>query len=125
MTNSFQSDIKNVLIDINNGDYSTLKDNYNKVFGKDEYDRLIYSINNIENNSMINGSYEKDDLEDITQTITKFYEYNLNSSISNQNLDLRNKESLLESFQKEMIDLVDKHVKGVDNNELQNQRRFK
>ena len=61
MTNSFQSDIKSILININNGDYSTLKDNYNKVFGEEGYDRLIYSINSIENNNMINGTYEKND----------------------------------------------------------------
>ncbi len=125
MTNSFQSDIKSILININNGDYSTLKDNYNKVFGEEGYDRLIYSINSIENNNMINGTYEKEDLDNITQSITKFYEFNLNNNISNQTLELKNKESLLETFQKNMIDLVEKHVKGVDNNELQNQRRFK
>lgn len=125
MTNSFQSDIKNILININNGDYSTLKDNYNKVFGEEGYDRLIYSINSIENNNMINGIYEKEDLDNITQSITKFYESNLNDNISNQTLELKNKESLLETFQKNMIDLVEKHVKGVDNNELQNQRRYK
>ena len=123
MIDSFSNNIKNILLDINNNDYSTIKDEYNKLYGNDGYDNLLTEINSIENDYMVNGNYEKDSLNKVTNKITKFYEQSINKEISNNNLDLREKESLLETFQSKMNNLVNSYNEEVIDNELQNKRK--
>ena len=124
MIDSFSNNIKNILLDINNNDYSTIKDEYNKLYGNDGYDNLLTEINSIENDYMINGNYEKDSLNKVGNKITKFYEQTINNQISNNNLDLREKESLLETFQSKMNNLINSYDEEVIKNEVQNKRKY-
>ncbi len=124
MIDSFSNNIKNILLDINNNDYSTIKDEYNKLYGNDGYDNLLTEINSIENDYMINGNYEKDSLNKVSNKITKFYEQTINNQISNNNLDLREKESLLETFQSKMNNLINSYDEEVIKNEVQNKRKY-
>ena len=124
MIDSFSNSIKNILLDINNNDYSTIKDEYNKLYGNDGYDNLLTEINSIENDYMINGNYEKDSLNRVSNKITKFYEQTINNQISNNNLDLREKESLLETFQSKMNNLINSYDEEVIKNEVQNKRKY-
>ena len=73
---------------------------------------------------MINGNYEKDILNRVSNKITKFYEQTINNQISNNNLDLREKESLLETFQSKMNNLINSYDEEVIKNEVQNKRKY-
>lgn len=122
--NSFQKSIKDILTNINDDDQSTIKLKYNDIYGEDGYDRLLSEINNIENNYMINGSYDKAMLNDVSTKVTKYYETSINKSIDNKEIDLRKKESLLESFQSKMNDLVNSYEERVEYDDIQKKRKY-
>lgn len=121
--NSFQKSIKDILTNINDDDLSTIKLKYNDIYGEDGYDKLLSEINNIENNYMINGSYDKAMLNDVSTKVTKYYETSINKSIDNKAIDLRKKESLLESFQSKMNDLVNSYEERVEYDDIQKKRK--
>ncbi len=125
MSNSFQKDIKEVLSSINNDDLSTIKNKYNRIYGEDGYDNLLTNINSLENHYLIEGSYDDELMNNITSKITKYYETSINDKIKNNEIDLREKESLLETFQSKMIDLVSNYNERIELNGLQNQRKYK
>ncbi len=121
--NSFQKSIKDILTNINDDDLSTIKLKYNDIYGEDGYDKLLSEINNIENNYMINGSYDKAMLNDVSTKVTKYYETSINKNIDNKEIDLRKKESLLESFQSKMNDLVNSYEERVEYDDIQKKRK--
>lgn len=125
MDNSFQSNIKSILTSISNDDSSTIKHKYNEIYGEEGYDQLLSEINNIENNYMVEGNYNKNDLNNVTSKISKYYETSINEDIKTNNIDLREKESLIESFQSKLNDLVNSYDERVEYNDLQNQRKYK
>lgn len=122
--NSFQKSIKDILTNINDDDLSTIKLKYNDIYGEDGYDKLLSEINNIENNYMINGSYDKAMLNDVSTKVTKYYETSINKNIDNKEIDLRKKESLLESFQSKMNDLVNSYEERVEYDDIQKKRKY-
>ena len=64
-------------------------------------------------------------MNSITSKITKYYETSINDKIKKNEIDLREKESLLETFQSRMIDLVSNYNERIELNGLQNQRKYK
>ncbi len=125
MSNSFQKDIKEVLSSINDDDLSTIKNKYNSIYGEDGYDNLLANINSLESHYLVDGSYDSELMNSITSKITKYYETSINDKIKKNEIDLREKESLLETFQSRMIDLVSNYNERIELNGLQNQRKYK
>ncbi len=124
MIDSFQNGIKNVLFNLNNNDFSTIKEKYNNIYGENGYDELISELNSIENNYMVDGKYDKDKMNKVSNKITKFYITQVDDEVKAKKLDLRAKEALLETFQSHMNDLINSYDERIELDELQNKRKY-
>ena len=124
MNDSFHNKIKEVLKGMNSDDLSTIKNKFNNIYGENGYDDLIAELNDIENNYMVEGSYNKDKLNNVSSKITNLYIAQIDDEVKSKKLDLRAKEVLLETFQSHMNDLINSYDERVDINDISNKRKY-
>ena len=105
-------------------DISTIKEKYNNIYGENGYDDLLVEIKDIENNYMVEGSYDKTKLNDVSTKITNLYIAQIDDEVKAKKLDLRAKEVLLETFQSHMNDLVNSYDERTEVNDLSNKRKY-
>ena len=125
MEESYSSDIKGLLLSMNNNSPRELIDRYNSYFGEDSYDDFLARLNEIENKYMLEEAYDERDLEEINGIVKTFLIRKLDDEVKEDQIDLRTKEITLEDYGSKMNDLVDRYVERSNINELPNKAKLK
>ena len=125
MEESYSSDIKGLLLSMNNNSPRELIDRYNSYFGEDSYDDFLACLNEIENKYMLEEAYDERDLEEINGIVKTFLIRKLDDEVKEDQIDLRTKEITLEDYGSKMNDLVDRYVERSNINELPNKAKLK
>ena len=110
MEESYSSDIKGLLLSMNNNSPRELIDRYNSYFGEDSYDDFLAGLNEIENKYMLEESYKEEDLERINGVVKDFLIRKLDDEVKSNQISLRIKEIVLEEYGSKMNGLVDKYT---------------
>ena len=125
MEESYSSDIKELLLSMNNNSPRELIDRYNSYFGEDAYDDFLTGLNEIENKYMLEESYKEEDLERINGVVKDFLIRKLDDEVKSNQISLRIKEIVLEEYGSKMNGLVDKYTGRSFDDELQIKARNK
>lgn len=125
MEESYSNSVKEILLSMNNNSHEQLIDRYNSYFGEDSYDDFLVRLNEIENNYMLNESYEQSDLEEINDVVKGFLIRKLDDEVKEDKIDLRTKEITLEEYGSMMNDLIDSYIERSKTDELPDKKRHK
>ena len=110
MEESYSSDIKELLLSMNNNSPEQLIKRYNSYFGEDSYDDFLARLNGIENRYMLKDSYDEHDLNEVNGLVKAFLTRKLDDEVQGNQISLRIKEIVLEEYGSKMNDLVDKYT---------------
>ena len=110
MEESYSSDIKGLLLSMNNNSPRELIDRYNSYFGEDSYDDFLARLNELENRYMLEESYDEHDLDEVNGLVKAFLTRKLDDEVQGNQISLRIKEIVLEEYGSKMNDLVDKYT---------------
>ena len=110
MEESYSSDIKELLLSMNNNSPEQLIKRYNSYFGEDSYDDFLARLNEIENRYMLEDSYDEHDLDEVNGLVKAFLTRKLDDEVQGNQISLRIKEIVLEEYGSRMNDLVDKYT---------------
>lgn len=110
MEESYSSDIKELLLSMNNNSPEQLIKRYNSYFGEDSYDDFLARLNGIENRYMLKDSYDEHDLNEVNGLVKDFLIRKLDDEVKSNQISLRIKEIVLEEYGSKMNDLVDKYT---------------
>ena len=125
MEESYSSDIKGLLLSMNNNSPRELIDRYNSYFGEDSYDDFLARLNELENRYMLEESYDEHDLDEVNGLVKAFLTRKLDDEVQGNQISLRIKEIVLEEYGSKMNDLVDKYTGRSFDDELQIKARNK
>ena len=110
MEESYSSDIKELLLSMNNNSPEQLIKRYNSYFGEDSYDDFLARLNGMENRYMLKESYDEHDLNEVNGLVKAFLTRKLDDEVQGNQISLRIKEIVLEEYGSKMNDLVDKYT---------------
>ena len=110
MEESYSSDIKELLLSMNNNSPEQLIKRYNSYFGEDSYDDFLARLNELENRYMLEDSYDEHDLNEVNGLVKAFLTRKLDDEVQGNQISLRIKEIVLEEYGSRMNDLVDKYT---------------
>ncbi len=110
MEESYSSDIKELLLSMNNNSPEQLIKRYNSYFGEDSYDDFLARLNELENRYMLEDSYDEHDLDEVNGLVKAFLTRKLDDEVQGNQISLRIKEIVLEEYGSRMNDLVDKYT---------------
>ncbi len=125
MEESYSSDIKGLLLSMNNNSPRELIDRYNSYFGEDSYDDFLARLNELENRYMLEESYDEHDLDEVNGLVKAFLTRKLDDEVQGNQISLRIKEIVLEEYGSKMNGLVDKYTGRSFDDELQIKARNK
>ena len=125
MEESYSSDIKELLLSMNNNSPRELIDRYNSYFGEDSYDDFLARLNELENGYMLKDSYDEHDLDEVNGLVKAFLTRKLDDEVKSNQISLRIKEIVLEEYGSKMNGLVDKYTGRSFDDELQIKTRNK